>query len=240
MMLLKSNALNLLLPARCLCCGEAVAEQGSVCSECWGNLRFLGQPACYCCTQPFEYAIGKNALCAACIASPPAYDRAAAVLRYDAASSSLITRFKYADQIHAAKHYAKWMARSGAELIAEADIITPVPLHRRRLFSRRYNQSALLARALAQQVKLPYVPDVLLRIRHTPPQASLNRSHRQKNLRGAFIPNPKQTLSLKDKNILLIDDVTTTGATLNACARVLKKAGASRVYVVALAKTVIE
>lgn len=232
--------LDTILPPRCLGCNEQVGEQGALCSECWSELKFLGSPCCATCGQPFAYTIGEGAKCAACMAKTPHYDAARAVFRYDDASRKLITGFKYADRTHGAASYANWLARAGSELIAKSDVIAPVPLHWRRLFSRRYNQAALLSAALAKQAGLPHIPDLMHRVKHTPPQASLSRNARKKNVRGAFAIAEKNKAEVKDRRVLLIDDVTTTGATIEACARALKKVGASEVFVLTLAKTVVE
>ena len=230
-------ALDLLLPPQCLSCRQIVAAPGTLCGACFAKLRFLSAPCCATCGLPFEFDPGgADALCGSCIRERPAYDRARAVFRYDDASRGLVLAFKHGDRIDAAPAYARWLARAGDVLIADADVIAPVPLHWTRLFHRRYNQSALLANALARLVGRPAAPDLLRRRRRTPSQGGLGRVERMRNVRGAFALRTGWTVA--GKRILLIDDVLTTGATVEACATALRKAGAVSVDVLTLARVV--
>jgi ComF family protein len=230
--------LDAILPPRCLKCGEIVADSGSLCGRCWPELRFLGPPCCACCGLPFEFEMGEGSLCAACIAERPRYDRARAALTYDDASRDLILRFKHADRIDGAATFAGWMARVGAALIDSADVIAPVPLHRWRLVRRRYNQAAILANAIGRMRGKLVVPDLLVRRRATPSQGHLGRSQRRRNVAGAFTVHPGRAQVAQGARILLIDDVLTTGATAEACARTLRNAGASSVDLLVLARVV--
>lgn len=230
-------ALDLLLPPQCLSCREIVAEPGTLCGECFGKIRFLSAPCCAACGLPFEFDPGgADVLCGNCIRNRPAYDRARAVFRYDDASRGLVLAFKHGDRIDAAPAYARWLARAGGELIEGADLIVPVPLHWTRLFHRRYNQSAVLANALARLTRRVAVPDLLRRRRRTPSQGGLDRAERVRNVRGAFTVASRAQVA--GKRILLVDDVLTTGATVEACATVLLKAGALAVDVLTLARVV--
>jgi ComF family protein len=231
-------ALDAILPPRCLKCGELVDIQGGVCPACWQGLRFLAPPACACCGVPFEFDQGAGALCAACVAAPPPFDRARAVFRYDDESRDLILAFKHADRTSSTPSFAGWLARAGADLLADADLIAPVPLHWTRLFSRRYNQAALLAVALGRLGGKPVVPDLLIRRRATPKQGRLGRLARQRKVAGAFALHPRQRDRVANRRVLLIDDVVTTGATAAGCARVLRQAGAAGVDVLALARVI--
>lgn len=236
---LGAAALDMLLPPQCLSCRAIVAEPGTLCGACFAKIRFLSAPCCAVCGMPFAFDPGgADALCASCIRDRPAYDRARAVFRYDDASRGLILAFKHGDRIDAAPAYARWLLRAGGELVAAADCIAPVPLHWTRLFRRRYNQSALLANALARLAGRPAVPDLLRRRRRTPSQGGLGRAERIRNVRGAFAARARAEVA--DKRILLVDDVLTTGATVEACASVLLKAGASAVDVLTLARVVRE
>lgn len=236
---LGAAALDLLLPPQCLSCRAIVAAPGTLCGACFAKIRFLSAPCCAACGMPFEFDPGgADALCASCIRDRPAYDRARAVFRYDDASRGLILAFKHGDRIDAAPAYASWLLRAGSELAAVADCIAPVPLHWTRLFRRRYNQSALLANALARLAGRPAAPDLLRRRRRTPSQGGLGRAERIRNVRGAFAVRARPEIA--DKRILLVDDVLTTGATVEACARALLKAGASAVDVLTLARVVRE
>ncbi|MBK3733662.1 ComF family protein [Azospirillum brasilense] len=230
--------IDTLLPPRCLCCGGAVDRQGGLCAPCWSGLTFIAPPACACCGTPFDFALEGEPLCGACIAEPPVFTRARAVLAYDDGSRPLVLGFKHGDRIHAAGAYGAWMARAGAELLADADLLAPVPLHRLRLFRRRYNQAALLAQAAGRQAGRPVIPDLLVRRRSTPSQGGLDRSGRRRNVKGAFAVRPGLEPRVAGKRIVLVDDVLTTGATLSECARVLLRAGAERVDALTLARVV--
>jgi ComF family protein len=230
--------LDAVLPPRCLKCGEIVGDAGSLCGKCWQALRFLGPPCCACCGLPFEFDMGENSLCAACIADRPLYNRARAALTYDDASRDLILRFKHADRTDGAATFAGWMARAGAELIATADIVTAVPLHRWRLVRRRYNQAAILANAIGRTRGKLVIPDLLVRRQATPSQGHLGPSQRQRNVAGAFALRPGRAQVVAGARILLIDDVLTTGATAEACARTLRSAGAAAVDLLVLARVV--
>lgn len=230
--------LNALLPPRCLGCGVGVDRPGALCGRCWEQVDFLSPPMCRSCGYPFELDPGPESLCAACHAEPPAFDRARAVMAYDAGSRDLVLGFKHADRTDAAPAFAAWMARAAPDFLAAADLISPVPLHRWRLFRRRYNQAALLANALGRDSEAMVVPDLLLRRRNTPSQGHMTPAGRRRNVVGAFAVEPRRRAVLKGCRVLLVDDVMTTGATLSACARVLKRGGAVGVDVLTLARVV--
>lgn len=231
-------ALDAVLPPRCLSCGIVVEDAGTLCGACWKGLTFLAPPCCACCGFPFPYAAPEGTLCVACSRARPAFDRARAVFRYDDASRPLVLGFKHADETHAAPYYGRWLTRAGAALIADADLIAPVPLHRWRLLARRYNQSALLATAVAGPVEARLAVDLLVRRRYTPTQGRLSRLGRRRNVRGAFALHPRWRDELPGKRVLLIDDVLTTGATVEECARVLRRHRAAGVDVLTLARVV--
>jgi ComF family protein len=202
-------------------------------------LNFLDGPACAQCGLPFEIDPGGETLCVACLAHPPAFDKARAIMRYDEASRKPILALKHADRLDLVPAFGRWLERSGRELLAGSDLIVPVPLHHARLWTRRYNQSAELARALSRLGELPVDPFVLCRTRSTPSQGQMpSASARRRNVRGAFSVSDARKAGLEGKRILLVDDVMTTGATANACAKALKRAGAANVYVLALARVV--
>lgn len=233
-----SRLLNLLLPARCLHCGTSVDEVNTVCSACWQQMHFLSAPFCDTCSQPFDFTMPEGSECAACAQTPPQFDKARSVLVYNEHSRKLISEFKYSDRIHASKAYGKWMARAGKDILKDADVIIPVPLHSKRLKKRLYNQAALLAQVIAKEANITYNPIVLQRIKHRPPQAGLNKAERQKNIKGVFALKPNHTL--KGKHVVLVDDVMTTAATINECCRILKEAGVASVSALTLAKTIVE
>lgn len=231
--------LDLVLPPQCLACGALTGGEGALCAACWQEMSFISAPLCAACGYPFELGVaGAAGLCGACLVRRPLYDRARAVFRYDDASRGLVIGFKHADKTHGAPAYGAWLARAGAELVADAEMIVPVPLHRRRLWTRRYNQAALLAFALARRADKPCIPDLLLRTRATPPQGRLGRLARARNVRRAFAVNPRRRTWLAGRRVLLVDDVLTTGATVEAAARALLDGGAAAVDVLTLARVV--
>ncbi len=240
------RVLDALLPPRCLHCGTIVDAPGTLCMGCWNKAQFLSAPQCDRCGLPFELAppdsnedaAGPLITCGACIADPPRFDRARAAMRYDDQARALVLKFKHADATHAAPGYAAWMSRAGAALLQDCDLIAPVPLHRWRLLWRRYNQSALLAHAIGRGAGKPVIADLLRRRRATPSQGRLGRTQRFQNVAGAFALKAAHADRVKGRRVLLIDDVMTTGATVEECAKVLKRAGAAGVDVLTLARVV--
>ncbi len=231
-------ALDALLPPRCVVCYAAVEQPGALCGSCWEQIDFLAPPLCATCGFPFAFDVGPGTLCGACARETPVFDRARAVLTYNQASRALLLRFKHGDRTEGAPAFARWMLRAGAELIEEADLVVPVPLHRLRLFRRRYNQSALLAQAIARAAELTFAPDLLVRKRNTPPQGRLSPAARRSNVAGAFAIRPGGDAALGGRRVLLIDDVFTSGATVEACSSLLKRNGAATVQVLVLARVV--
>jgi ComF family protein len=231
-------ALDAVLPPRCLSCRAEVAAPGTLCHACWQKLAFLGPPHCAACGLPFPFDPGPGALCADCLRERPSWRRARAVLRYDEASRGLAVPFKHADRTDMAPALGAWLARAGAELLADADVLVPVPLHRLRLIARRYNQAALLAIETGRAAGVAVVPDVLVRVRNTPSQGRLKPGERARNVRGAFAIRRGRGAMVKDRRIVLVDDVLTTGATVDACTRALLKAGAAAVDVLTLARVI--
>ncbi len=232
------SALDLLLPPRCLACGGLVGEAHSLCTDCWRSVAFITPPLCACCGYPFEFDAGSGALCGACTHDPPPWARARAAFRYDDASRALILAFKYRDRTDAAKAYARWLVRAGNELLTQADVLVPVPLHWSRLFSRRYNQAALLAAGVSKLSGVPHLATALRRRRWTRSQTGLDAEGRRRNVRAAFAVPARQVRRLEGRRIVLVDDVLTTGATVGGCIAALKKAGAASVDVLTLARVV--
>lgn len=229
--------LDLVLPPRCAGCGASVAEAGALCPACWRAIEFLAPPCCPRCAYPFEFEVSEQTLCAACLARPPVYDRARAVVRYDDGSRGMLLAFKHADRTDLAPVFGRWLARAGSDLLATADLVAPVPLHWTRLWTRRYNQAALLAQRVAVEAGRPFRPDLLIRRKRTQPQKS-GFAARRRNVAGAFSVPQRRRPAIEGRRILLIDDVRTTGATLDGCARALKAAGAAGVDVLTLALVV--
>ena len=231
--------INILFPARCAGCAESVGSHGALCVPCWQNIHFITDPLCHHCGLPFDYAIGERALCGHCMQHKPAYTQARALFRYDQHSRNQILSLKYHDKTGLVPIYGQWLVRIAESYKKQVDVIMPVPLHYSRLVWRRYNQAALLAHALADRTQITCLPDTLQRIRKTPTQSGLTRRQREDNVRGAFRIKAKNRDLIKGKSVLLVDDVMTTGATLDACARTLHDAGVIDVYVVTLARTVM-
>ncbi len=234
---LLTRALNTIFPPQCIQCDALVPEHGTLCLPCWQAVSFITDPMCECCGLAFEYAYDGQALCGECMRERPPYAQARAALRYDDASRRLVTRLKYNDHTYLARIYGVWLCKAAGGLIGASDVIVPVPLHYMRFVRRRYNQSALLAQAVAKESGVTVLESGLQRTRHTTPQTGLTRTQRKDNVKGAFRANPKYMSALKGKNILLIDDVYTTGATLFACTKALIDAGATQVNVLTLTRT---
>jgi len=232
--------IDALLPPLCLSCSAEVAEPGSLCPACWSAMIFLGDPSCACCGLPFELDPGEGAVCGACARRAPRFSRARAVFRYDDASKALILRFKHADRLEGVGAFARWMARAGGAMLQDADLLVPVPLHRWRLLSRRYNQAALLANAIGRLSGVAAEPAMLIRARRTPPQGHLGHDARARNVAGAFKVAEKCRSRLDGRRVVLVDDVMTSGATVDECARVLLRAGAVSVDVLTLGRVVRE
>lgn len=227
---------DLVLPPHCLACERAVDRQGTICPGCWSKVRFVEKPFCAVLGSPFSYDLGPDALSADAIANPPAFDRARSAVLYDDLARRLIQGLKFSDRTDLAPWLADWMIRASDGLLDESAWIVPVPLHPWRLFGRRFNQSAELARHMAKASGLTYRPDVLARIRRTRQQVGLKARERQRNVQGAFLVPPKAKPEVRSRHIVLIDDVYTTGATLQACARALRRAGAAQIDCITFAR----
>jgi ComF family protein len=236
------RAIDVLLPPQCLACRAIVAHPGLLCPRCFGDAHRLAPPLCRTCGTTLLGAIGVAGLtdidlsCGACLSDPPRFARARAVFAYDDVAGRLIHDFKYRDRLEGRAAYGEWLAQAGADFIAEADLIVPVPLHYWRLVRRRYNQAALLGSALAKAANKPLVVDALRRIRPTRSQTGLSAEDRARNVRGAFAVRRAREDAVMGAQIVLVDDVLTTGATANACARALQRAGVKEVSVVTLAR----
>ena len=232
-------ALDALMPPQCLSCGASIERHGSVCSACWSDLSFIAGAKRDVCGTPFELAgSAPVVVCGACARERPIYHRARAALRYDDPARRLILAFKRGDRTEIAPLLATWLRHSGRELLEDVDVLVPVPLHRWRLFQRRYNQAALLAAALGGQCGRRVLPEGLVRRRPTPSQSGHSRAGRWRNVAGAFAVGKRYADVIFERNIVLVDDVLTTGATVTACVRCLLDAGARRVDVLTVARVV--
>jgi ComF family protein len=231
-------ALDAVLLLRCTACGTLVETAGALCPECWSKVRFVTEPLCASCGLPFEFEIGEGAICGGCVSNAPAFGRARAAIGYDDGSRAFILAFKHGDRADAARAFAPWMVRAGRVLLAEADVLAPVPLHWTRLFVRRYNQAALLALEVGRLAEVKVVPDLLVRRKRTPSLGKAGPLQRAQTVRGAFSIPEGRRREVEGRRVLLVDDVFTTGSTVGACARALTRAGARSVDVLTLARVV--
>ncbi|MEA2907072.1 MAG: hypothetical protein QOI12_4459 [Alphaproteobacteria bacterium] len=225
------------LPQLCAACREPVGGEG-LCAACWSKLSFIAPPYCERLGIPFPYDPGPGVLSMEAIADPPAYRRARAAVRFDDISRALIHALKYGDRLDLAPTMGRWMAHAGGALVAEADAIVPVPLHWRRLWARRFNQAALLSEVIAKAAGKRVAHLALKRVKATPQQVGLSQSDRALNVQGAFRVLPSGKAEVAGRRLLLVDDVITTGATIDACARALNRAGAAQVDVLVFARVV--
>jgi ComF family protein len=234
---LLGHAVDLALPPLCPACRAPVIGQ-ALCADCWSKLNFIAPPYCERLGTPFAYDPGPGTLSMQAIADPPAFGRARAAVRYDEVARTLVHAFKYGDRLDLAPTLGTWMERAGRELIAEADVIVPVPLHWRRLWARRFNQSAMLAGIVAKECSRPVVYDALKRVKATAQQVGLTRAQRADNIQGAFSVSAAGRAAIAGRRLVLIDDVLTTGATAEGCTRALMRAGAVNVDVLTFARVV--
>jgi len=230
------NLVDFLIPLKCIKCDVILNTHDGLCPSCWPLIPFITKPFCACCGLPFEFDIDEEALCGACSYKRPFYITLRSVFSYTNESKDLILKFKHGDVLSAAPLYAKWMTRVFEA--PENSLCLPVPLHWTRLFGRTYNQAALLARELSKLKGWTYLPSVLKRVRRTPSQGHLSKEGRVKNVEQAFGVSESKRHLIEDQNIILVDDVFTTGATLNACAKALLKTGAKNVHGITLGRVI--
>lgn len=229
---------NTLFPPTCLVCNVVASRNGTLCPFCWNKVKFIERPFCEVLGTPFAYSQGEGMLSGDAIANPPLFRRARFVAAYGPVVKKLIHNLKYNDRTDLAPWMAQWMVRAGSELLKDCDLIIPVPLHRWRYLSRRYNQSAELARFMSMKTGKPFMPSLLVRTKRTAQQIGLRARQREDNVRGAFQVPQEMMIAIAGKTVLLVDDVFTTGATIHAATRALKKAGAKAVDVISFARVI--
>ncbi len=230
--------IDLLLPPRCPGCGMIVAGQDRFCSDCWSQLDFIVPPSCAICDLPLPTAVGDDGLCGACMADAPPFARVYTPLAYGETTRSVVMRLKYGRRVGFARLMADLIANRLLDRPADGEppLLVPVPLHRWRIWSRGFNQSVEIGKALAQRFDWTLDVDALVRIRRTALMRGLGKSARAAEVRGAFVVPPAARQRIAGRSILLVDDVFTSGATASACARALKRGGAASVEVVAFAR----
>ena len=226
--------LDFILPARCASCSAKIADHGYLCPACWGDLKPLAAPFCCHCALPFEFETGLGDECGSCMKDPPSFDWARAAVSYDDMGRGLVLRLKHGGTTAVVPAMAQMMARTVAGM--PIDVLMPVPLHKRRMLSRRFNQSQLLSMTIARSLGLETDNFSLEKRKATASQGGLGRKARFKNVKASFAVGADREGFIKEKNIVLVDDVLTTGATASACAKALKKAGAKSVGVVTFAR----
>jgi ComF family protein len=228
-------ALDTALPPLCAACRQPVGGSGGLCAPCWSKVSFIAPPYCERLGIPFAYDPGPGILSMEAIADPPAYGRARAAVRFDDVARDLVHALKYGDRLDLATTMGQWMARAGREVLGEADALVPVPLHWRRLWARRFNQAAVLAEVISKTCGVP-VSHAVKRVRPTAQQVGLSRAERAANVQGAFrVPAGGD---VHGRRLVLVDDVLTSGATMDTCARALLRAGAACVDVLVFARVV--
>ncbi len=228
-------ALDLALPRLCAVCREPVDGPG-LCPACWSKLSFISRPYCERLGIPFVYDPGPGILSMEAIADPPAYQRARAAVRFDEISRALVHALKYGDRLDLAPMMGRWLCHAGGELLADADALVPVPLHWRRRWARRFNQSAILAAAVSAASSVPIAGGALKRVKFTAQQVGLSRAARATNVQGAFRVPPEGKAEVAGRRLVLVDDVLTSGATVEGCAKALLRAGARNVDVLVFAR----
>lgn len=233
---LGAGTLDLLLPPVCSACRRPVARAHALCAACWSGLQPIERPYCERLGIPFGYDIGEGALSAEAIADPPVFDRARAAVLFEGPARDLVHALKYHDRTETARLIGRMTARAGAEILGDADLLVPLPLHRHRLWTRKFNQAALIALEVGRASGVTVDASALLRIRPTRPQVGLGERERVENVRGAFRVPAGRKAAIAGRRVVLVDDVLTTGATVSAATRALKRAGAARVDVLTFAR----
>jgi ComF family protein len=231
--------IDLIYPPRCPLCGEGLAAQGGLCAACWQELAIPGEPSCVLCQRPFPQDAQEGTVCAPCLSAPPRHDGIAAGTLYNEASRKLVLSFKHGRRIALAPLLARLIAARLPQLEGEW-LVVPVPLHRMRLWRRGFNQSALLARDIGRLSGAEVLVDGLLRRKKTPALGGLGRQARARALSGAIAVDPRRAARIKGAQVVLVDDVMTSGATSEACVSALKRAGARKVVVACFARVMDE
>ncbi len=237
-----NKAIKLIFPPKCVLCGKIIENDDTLCPDCWKKIKFIEKPYCDKCSTPFEFEISSNDNCLSCIKNKPLYIKARSAIIYDNEIAKLIFNFKFHDKTYLKRFMGKCMFKASIDIIDNIDILIPIPLHKKRLIYRKYNQSLLLANEIGKLANKEVIYDFLYKTKHTVPQATLKQSDRISNLKNKFAIKSKYLENLekyKNLNFAIIDDVMTTGSTINECTKVLNEVGINNVYAITFAKTVL-
>jgi len=229
--------LNLFLPNRCVMTGKVVQDSGGLSSEGFSKIQFIADPRCDQCGAQLNFS---KEVCKLCVDKNLPFDKARSVFIYDENSKKLILQYKYGDRLSLTPIFGKWLMQYGADVLSDADVLMPVPLHPRRLRQRMYNQAAELVKEVGKRTNIPYILDGLVRVKHTLPQGHEDKESRIQNMENAFKVNPLLEDKIYEKSLVIIDDVMTSGATLNACAATLLPFKPKKISVLTLAKVLLD
>ena len=235
-----NSFISLIYPYKCPICNKIILDKDTFCSDCWKKVKFIHKPFCNKCSAPFEFQVGEDDICLNCINNKPLYIKLRSAVIYNKTISKLIFKFKFYDLTCLRYIMAKYMINASYDIINDVDVLIPVPLHKRRLIYRKYNQSLLLANEIANKTDKIVINDFLIKIAHTTPQVKLRKKDRQNNLKNKFIVNPKYLNNIdkyKSYNFAIVDDVITTGSTINECVKAFNNVDIYNVYVMTFAKT---
>lgn len=235
-----TKIMDFLFPPKCVLCGKIIEDKNSLCTDCWKKIYFIKKPYCDKCSSPFEFQISSNDLCLSCIKSKPLFIKSRSAVIYNEYAAKIIFRFKFYDKIELRTFLAKSMINAAFDIIDNIDIFIPIPLHKKRLIMRKYNQSLILAETIAKITGKKLINDFLCKKKHTTPQAKLKQKDRIKNLKNIFAVKDKYSNNIneyKNLNFAIVDDVMTTGSTINECIKELNGAGIKNVYAITFAKT---